>query len=120
MIKKYSQDVILNHPSLANKRQMCIRDRYSTTHIIFTSMLEQIIIRKPFLKKQLAAPLLKELESFLTMKSKEGLSRLTLMGWAGYSLKFIQYFNLHEDVYKRQGENTYFTKITPSNKYPFY
>ena len=44
-------------------------------------MLEQIIIRKPFLKKHLAAPLLKERESFLTMKSKEGLSRLTLMGW---------------------------------------
>ena len=59
-------------------------------------MLEQIIIRKPFLKKHLAAPLLKERESFLTMKSKEGLSRLTLMGWAGYSLKFIQYFNLHD------------------------
>ena len=34
-------------------------------------MLEQIIIRKPFLKKHLAAPLLKERESFLTMKSKE-------------------------------------------------
>ena len=59
-------------------------------------MLEQIIIRKPFLKKHMAAPLLKERESFLTMKSKEGLSRLTLMGWAGYSLKFIQYFNLHD------------------------
>lgn len=59
-------------------------------------MLEQIIIRKPFLKKHLAAPLLKERESFLTMKSKEGLSRLTLMGWAGYSLKFIQYFDLHD------------------------
>ena len=44
----------------------------------------------------MAAPLLKERESFLTMKSKEGLSRLTLMGWAGYSLKFIQYFNLHD------------------------
>ncbi|MCS2507801.1 hypothetical protein NXW48_22880 [Phocaeicola vulgatus] len=59
-------------------------------------MLEQIIIRKPFLKKHLAAPLLKERESFLTMKSKEGLSRLTLLGWAGYSLKFIQYFDLHD------------------------
>ena len=59
-------------------------------------MLEQIIIRKPFLKKHMAAPLLKERESFLTMKSKEGLSRLTLMGWAGYSLKFIQYFDLHD------------------------
>lgn len=34
-------------------------------------MLEQIIIRKPFLKKHMAAPLLKERESFLTMKSKE-------------------------------------------------
>lgn len=52
-------------------------------------MLEQIIIRKSFLKKHLAAPLLKEREYFLTMKSKEGLSRLTLLGWAGYSLKFI-------------------------------
>lgn len=30
------------------------------------------------------------------MKSKEGLSRLTLLGWAGYSLKFIQYFDLHD------------------------
>jgi len=59
-------------------------------------MLEQIITRKPFLKKHLAAPLLKERESFLTMKSKEGLSRLTLLGWAGYSLKFIQYFDLHD------------------------
>ena len=46
-------------------------------------MLEQIIIRKSFLKKHLAAPLLKEREYFLTMKSKEGLSRLTLLGWAG-------------------------------------
>ena len=45
---------------------------------------------------RVAAPLLKERESFLTMKSKEGLSRLTLMGWAGYSLKFIQYFNLYD------------------------
>ena len=59
-------------------------------------MLEQIIIRKSFLKKHLAAPLLKEREYFLTMKSKEGLSRLTLLGWAGYSLKFIQYFDLHD------------------------
>ena len=31
-------------------------------------MLEQIIIRKSFLKKHLAAPLLKEREYFLTMK----------------------------------------------------
>ena len=59
-------------------------------------MLGQIIIRKSFLKKHLAAPLLKEREYFLTMKSKEGLSRLTLLGWAGYSLKFIQYFDLHD------------------------
>lgn len=34
-------------------------------------MLEQIIIRKPFLKKHMAAPLLKERESFLTMKVRK-------------------------------------------------
>lgn len=59
-------------------------------------MLEQIILRKPFLKKHLAAPLLKERETFLTMKSEQGLSRLTLMSWADYTLKFIQYFHLHD------------------------
>ncbi len=59
-------------------------------------MLEQIILRKPFLKKHLATPLLKERETFLTMKSEQGLSRLTLMSWADYTLKFIQYFHLHD------------------------
>lgn len=60
-------------------------------------MLEQIILRKPFLKKHLAAPLLKERESFLAMKGGQGLGRLTLMSWAGYTLKFIHYFNLHDN-----------------------
>lgn len=60
-------------------------------------MLEQIILRKPFLEKHLAAPLLKERESFLTMKSGQGLCRPTLMSWAGYTLKFIHYFSLHDD-----------------------
>ena len=60
-------------------------------------MLEQIILRKPFLKKHMAAPLLKERESFLAMKSRQGLSRLSLISWASYTLKFIQYFNLHDE-----------------------
>lgn len=34
-------------------------------------MLEQIIIRKSFLKKHLAAPLLKEREYFLTIKVRK-------------------------------------------------
>lgn len=59
-------------------------------------MLEQIIIRKPILRRHLAAPLLKERESFLTSKSREGLCRLTLMSWADYTLKFIHYFQLYD------------------------
>ena len=84
-------------------------------------MLEQIIIRKPFLKKHLAAPLLKERESFLTMKSKEGLSRLCLLYTSkdqsytmfsafstekvadGFEYQWVRFFCFNrQDVYKRQ------------------
>ena len=30
------------------------------------------------------------------MKVRKDCPRLTLLGWAGYSLKFIQYFDLHD------------------------
>lgn len=61
-------------------------------------MLETIILRKPFLQKHLAAPLLNERESFLAMKSEQELCRLTLMQWAGYLLQFVRYFHMHDGM----------------------
>jgi site-specific recombinase XerD len=60
-------------------------------------MLEQIIRRKFYLAQHIAAPLLKERESYLEYLQSKGRSRQYLLSIADYTLRIVQFLDLKDE-----------------------